>query len=82
MKPMKAKDYPLPYVEIGCDHCGRYGRMLKQTFVDLVGPDTELPQALEIVAKDCPIPSKTADYMHGECNPGYLLDWWKPLKDG
>jgi hypothetical protein len=41
---MHAKDWPLPTVEIRCDHCGRHGRYRKQGFVDLVGEDTALSE--------------------------------------
>ncbi len=51
---MKAKDYPFDSVRISCTKCGRHGRYSRAAFVELVGAETELPDALERVSADCP----------------------------
>ncbi len=51
---MKAKDYPFESVRISCTNCGRHGRYSRAAFVELVGAETELPDALERVSADCP----------------------------
>lgn len=73
---MRAKDYPLPTVEICCNYCSRYGRYKKERFVEIVGSETELPQALSIIAADCPEDRATPDNMHGRCRPYYAQNWW------
>lgn len=73
---MQAKDYPLPLVEITCDQCGRHGKYKKSTFVQLVGPNTELPQALSIIASDCPEERPSISNMRGRCRPHYAQNWW------
>ncbi|WP_027237809.1 hypothetical protein [Leisingera caerulea] len=73
---MRAKDYPLPLVEIACDYCGRHGKYRKSRFTDLVGENTELPQALSIVATDCSEDQVTPDNMRGRCRPYYAQNWW------
>jgi len=74
---MKARDYPLPTVEICCDHCGRHGRYRKERFVELVGEETELPTALKIISGDCPVDGVTLDNMYGKCRPYYAQNWWR-----
>ncbi|KIC34739.1 hypothetical protein RA25_02840 [Leisingera sp. ANG-S5] len=73
---MRAKDYPLPTVEIGCNYCSRYGRYRKQRFVEIVGADTELPQALGVIAADCPEDRVSPDNMRGNCRQFYAQIWW------
>ena len=73
---MKAKDYPAPVVEISCDHCCRYGKYRKERFVTLVGAETDLPQALSIVAADCPEDRPCPSNLLGRCRPRYANNWW------
>lgn len=51
---MRAWDYPKPIVRIKCNECKREGQYTKYTFVTRVGPHTQLPDALRIIASDCP----------------------------
>jgi len=74
---VQARDFPLPTIEIACDHCGRFGRYSKARFVDLVGEETELPQALEQLAQDCPHRAADLDPMRKVCRPYCTQDWWK-----
>ncbi len=50
---MKAKDYPFKSVRISCDKCGRQGRYTRAAFSELVGAETELPDALARISADC-----------------------------
>ena len=51
---MKAKDYPFESVRISCTKCGRQGQYSRAAFVELVGAETELPDALARISADCP----------------------------
>ncbi len=51
---MKAKDYPFKSVPISCAKCDRQGRYSRAAFVEMVGPETELPDALARISADCP----------------------------
>ncbi|QEP30414.1 hypothetical protein [Pukyongiella litopenaei] len=51
---MRAWDYPLETVTVACETCGRFGRYPKRRFIELVGHNTSLAGALQIIAKDCP----------------------------
>jgi hypothetical protein len=51
---MKAKDYPFKSVRISCAKCDRQGRYSRAALVELVGPETELPDALARISADCP----------------------------
>ena len=73
---MRAAEFPLSIVRIACDHCGRSGVLKKATFVDKVGADTELPQALAIMALGCPHRADDLDPMRRKCRPQYVDDWW------
>ena len=42
----RAADYPYPRVRIECPMCGRKGNYNRERFAALVGPDTQLPDAL------------------------------------
>ena len=77
---MKANDYPLPKVEIHCSFCGRRGLYSKKRFVEIVGPETELPTALNIIAADCPEERASPDNFFGNCKPKYAQDWSAALK--
>lgn len=50
---IRARDYPLPTVNLACTKCGRRGRYSKARFCEIVGPDTSLPEARHIIAADC-----------------------------
>jgi len=51
---MQARDYPFSSVRISCTKCGRQGRYSRESFLELVGAETELPDALERISADCP----------------------------
>jgi hypothetical protein len=74
---MRAWDYPYPVVVVRCDACHREGRYRKQRFLDLVGAHTALPDALRIVAKDCPRAGRSLTDIHGRCQACY-----PDLRDG
>lgn len=73
---MKAKDYPLSTVEIACDYCGRYGRYRKERFVEIVGGETGLPEALGIISADCNEERSSILVWDGHCRPRYAQAWW------
>ncbi len=50
---MKAKDYPFKSVRIFCAKCDRQGRYSRAAFVEMAGPETELPDALAQSSADC-----------------------------
>ena len=54
IRDMKAKDYPFKSVTISCSKCDRRGRYSRAAFVEMVGPETELPDALARISADCP----------------------------
>lgn len=74
---MKACDWPFPFVEIQCDHCGRFGRYTKATFIEIVGAETDLPTARREIAIDCPVWRRNPDQMRSECKPQFVQDWWE-----
>lgn len=49
----RAADYPFPRVLIECPKCGRKGSYSRERFAALVGPDTQLPDALARISADC-----------------------------
>ncbi len=59
---MKAKDYPFKMVRFSCAKCDRQGRYSLAAFVELVGPETELPDALAHISADCPQRQTTLSY--------------------
>ncbi len=59
---MKAKDYPFKSVRVSCAKCARQGRYSRAAFVELVGPETMLPDALARISADCPQRQKTLAY--------------------
>ncbi len=59
---MKAKDYPFNSVRVSCAKCDRQGRYSHAAFVELVGPETMLPDALERISADCPQRHTTLAY--------------------
>lgn len=68
---MRAWDYPGNKVVVACDLCARRGEYTKARFVELVGGDTPLPQALGIIAKDCPKANQPAHVLHNRCKAHY-----------
>ncbi len=59
---MKAKDYPFKMVRFSCAKCDQQGRYSLAAFVELVGPETELPDALAHISADCPQRQTTLAY--------------------
>ncbi len=59
---MKAKDYPFKSVRVSCAKCDRRGRYSHAAFVELVGPETMLPDALARISADCPQRQTTLAY--------------------
>jgi hypothetical protein len=68
---MRAFDFPFETVEISCPVCGRFGRYTKDRFCELVGANTPLPTALDIISKDCPEDRPSVTHMQGNCRAGY-----------
>jgi hypothetical protein len=68
-----AKDYPDKMVEISCKHCGRHGRTSRSKFVEIVGPETPLPQALTVFVRHagCTADRPSATNMNAPCKPVY-----------
>ena len=67
---MRAWDYPLDVVRIECKVCNRFGQYPKARFIELVGANATLPDALKIIAKDCPR-EKHGLTLHDRCGAGY-----------
>ncbi len=63
---MKAKDYPFESVRISCTKCGRQGRYSRAAFVEMVGAETELPDALARISGSCP-KRKTPALAYDQC---------------
>ncbi|MFT4717507.1 MAG: hypothetical protein ACI932_002708 [Paracoccaceae bacterium] len=63
--------FPFDTVKIDCPTCGRSGSYSKERFCEIVGTNTQLPQALGIIAKDCSKKRPSISNMHGDCRPGY-----------
>ncbi len=59
---MKAKDYPFMSARISCAKCDRQGRYSRAAFVEMVGPETKLPDALAHISADCPQRQSTPAY--------------------
>jgi hypothetical protein len=68
---MRAFDFPYETVEINCSVCGRFGRYSKQRFIELVGANTSLPTALDVISKDCPEDRPSVTNMQGRCRASY-----------
>jgi len=68
---MRAFDFPHETVEIACPECGRYGRYSKTRFCQIVGPNTPLHKALEILTVDCPKERPSISNMKDCCRAGY-----------
>jgi hypothetical protein len=69
--PMRAFDFPYETVEVSCPVCGRYGRYSKARFCEIVGASTALPNALGIIAKDCPEDRPSPRNLAGRCRVGF-----------
>lgn len=69
---MQAKNWPHDRVVIRCDQCGREGRYSKERFIEKVGPDTAMHDALSIVAADCPKAGKPSNVLHDRCQARYV----------
>ena len=68
---MRAFDFPFETVEVSCPVCGRFGRYSKARFCEIVGANTQLPTALDIISKDCPEDRPSISNMQGRCRVGY-----------
>lgn len=68
---MRVWDYPKEVVVVRCDACKREGRYSKSRFIEIVGRDTKLPDALGIIAQDCPKANKDARLLHDRCEAYY-----------
>ncbi len=68
---MRAFDFPFETVEISCSVCSRFGRYSKRRFCEIVGADTALPTALDIIAKDCSEDRPSIANMQGRCRAQY-----------
>ncbi|HBN31648.1 MAG TPA: hypothetical protein DD416_10615 [Rhodobacteraceae bacterium] len=71
MARMRAFDFPYEVVEVSCPECGRHGRYSKARFCEIVGRDTQLPNALAIMAKDCEHPRPSVSNINGRCRVNY-----------
>ena len=68
---MRAFDFPFETVEISCSVCGRFGRYSKTRFCEIVGVNTPLPSALNIIAKECPEDRPSLANLQGKCRAAY-----------
>lgn len=68
---MRAWDYPKDRVVVACFQCRRRGEYTKARFLEIVGRDTALPDALRIIAQDCPKAGKGANILHDRCQAHY-----------
>ena len=68
---MRSWDYSHDMVCIACRKCGRAGRYSKARFLELVGRNTTLPEALAIIAADCPDRPKFPGGIHSRCGVYY-----------
>ena len=68
---MRVWDYPKDTVTIKCDQCHREGHYPKERFVELVGRNTSLVEALRIIIKDCPRMDKDEISISGGCKAHY-----------
>jgi len=51
---MKARDFPFDPVRIACAACARQCLYRRKDFIDLVGAETNLSEALARISADCP----------------------------
>ncbi len=64
---MRAWDYPKEKVVIACQVCRRRGVYPKERFIELVGTNTQLADALTKIAHDCPNQAKTGKALDNPC---------------
>ena len=62
---MKTKDYPFKSVRISCAKCDRQGRYSRAAFVEMVGPETKLPDALAQISAD--YPQRQTTLLYDQC---------------
>ena len=68
---MRAWDYPKEKVVITCDRCNRRGEYSKERFLDIVGRNTSVADALRIIAKDCARVCKDNNMLLDRCEAYY-----------
>ncbi len=68
---MRAWDYPKNTVRIACNKCGRNGQYTKERFIELVGRNTSLPQALGVIARSCDRANLPAGILDNRCKAHY-----------
>ena len=68
---MRAWDYPHDPVIISCVTCKRRGQYTKARFIEIVGRNTSLPDALRIIAKDCPKNTDPRGIGYDKCKAVY-----------
>ena len=67
---MRAWDFPFDLVRISCETCDRHGQYPKARFIELVGANTSLPDALKMIAKTCDR-EKHSLALQDRCGVGY-----------
>lgn len=72
---MKARDFPFDPVRIACAACARQCLYRRKDFIDLVGAETNLSQALARISADCP--KRRARKRYDQC-----LAHYRDLGDG
>lgn len=62
-------------VELACEKCGRHGRLRKARLIEQHGPDIQVADLREKLAKPC----ERIGSMRDPCGAYYvgLLEWWK-----
>lgn len=65
-------EFPLPMVELGCDKCGRSGRLRKDRLIEEFGADASLPDLRMKLAK-----CERANSMTDPCRVYYVA--WRLL---
>lgn len=71
---MKAKNWPHDVVIVRCEPCGREGRYSKRRYMEIVGAEKAMHDALGVVAADCPKAGKPANVLHDRCQARYVRD--------
>ncbi len=68
-------EYPFDWIELACEKCGRHGKLRKARLMEQYGPDIQVAELLEELAKSC----ERLGSMQDPCGAYYvgLLDWWK-----
>lgn len=66
-RTMRAFDYPYDPVVLACTRCDRYGRYSKARFIELVGANTQLPEARFKIAAGCPNRPAFPGDIHSRC---------------